>query len=121
MKNMIKKSLFSVAGIFLLAQNNFANAMNFGEGNVSSGVKGSENTADTVIQNLITTAATFLAIVAVIFAIYGWFSILTAGGADDKVKKWKTILVQALLWLLVIWIANSVVQWVITKLLTPSA
>jgi hypothetical protein len=121
MKNMIQKSFLSAIGVFLVAQNNFVSAMGFWEGNVSSGLKGSENTADNVVQNLITTAATFLAIVAVVFAIYGWFSILTAAGDDKKVTKGKTILIQAILGLFVIWIANSIVQWVIVKLLAPSA
>ncbi len=121
MKNMIKKSLLSVVGVFLIAQNNFANALiGFWQDKVEWGVSGTSDTADLAIQKLIGTAATFLAVLAVVFAIYGWFNILTAGGDDKKVTKGKTILIQALLWLVVIWIANSVVQWVIVKLLVWS-
>ncbi len=121
MKNGIQKVLLSATGLALVAQSQFVNAISFGEQNVQQGIQGTTKTADTAVQDLIGTAATFLAILAVVYAIYGWFNILTAGGAEDKVKKGKTILIQAAIGLVVIWLANSVVQWLITKLLTPSA
>jgi Type IV secretion system pilin len=121
MKNVIQKVLLSSLAVTVGAQAQLASAISFGEGNVSQGIQGTSKTADTAVQDLIGTAATFLAILAVVYAIYGGFNILTAGGAEDKVKKGKTILIQAAIGLVVIWLANSVVQWLITKLLTPSA
>jgi hypothetical protein len=59
----------------------------------------------------------FLGIVAVIYGIYGGFLILTAGGEDDKVKKGKSIIIQVSIGLVIIFLANSLVQWVITKIL----
>ena len=118
---MFKKVLFSTLGMLLVTQNNIAMAaIGFGENNVQAGIKGSEKTADEAVQSLVGTAATFLAIIAVLYGIWGGFNILTAGGEEDKVKKGKTILIQAGIGLVVIWLANSIVSWLITKLLAPS-
>lgn len=94
--------------------------MNFNPTGVAGGVKGTNNTADVAVQNLIGKLATFLTILAVMYALYGGFNILTAGGEEDKVKKGKTILIQALLGLVVIWLSYSIVSWLITLIL-PSA
>jgi hypothetical protein len=118
---MVKKALFSTLALVLVAQNEVTNAaIGFGEQNVQSGIQGSNQTADIAVQNLVSTAAMFLAIVAVLYAIWGGFNILTAGGEEEKVKKGKTVLIQAGIGLVVIWLANSIVQWIITKLLAPS-
>lgn len=118
---MVKKALFSTLAVVLIAQSEIAKAIGFGEGNVQSGVKWTDQTADVAVQNLVATAATFLAIVAVLYGIWWGFNILTAGGEEEKVKKGKTVLIQAGIGLVVIWLANSIVQWLITKLLAPSA
>lgn len=120
MNNLIKKSLYSTAWLALAMQSSLVWAMNFWTDKVSTWVKWTNNTADIAVQNLISTLATFLTILAVIYALYGWFNILTAGWEEDKVKKWKTILIQALIWLVVIWLAYSIVSWLITLVL-PSA
>jgi Type IV secretion system pilin len=121
MENAIKKIAFSTFGLALVAQTSITQAIDFGSQNVKDGVKGTGETADIAVQNLISTAATFLAIVAVLYALYGGWNILTAGGEEDKVKKGKTILIQALIGLVVIFLANSIVQWLITKILVPNA
>ena len=121
MKNSIQKVLLATAWFALVAQNNVTNAIDLGTQNVKPGLQWTWETADIAVQNLISTAATFLAIVAVIYALYGGFNILTAGGEEDKVKKGKTILIQALIGLVVIFLANSIVQWLITKILVPNA
>ncbi|MDD2891632.1 MAG: hypothetical protein PHQ95_01585 [Candidatus Gracilibacteria bacterium] len=96
-------------------------AIDFGGTKVQSNVSGSGNAADTTIQNLISNAMSFLAILAVCYGLYGGFLIMTAGGEDDKVKKGKTILIQVGLGLVVIFLANSIVQWVLGKVLTSGA
>lgn len=120
MNNLVRNSLYSTLWVVLATQNNLVWAMNFGSDKVQTWVKWTNNTADVAVQNLISTLATFLTILAVIYALYGWFNILTAWGEEDKVKKWKTILIQALIWLVVIWLAYSIVSWLITLIL-PSA
>lgn len=116
MQILKKVGFISLATLASLEQS-FA-AINFGGGNVQQNVSGSSNTADTTIQNLVGNVMLFLGIIAVLFGLYGGFLILTAGGEDDKVKKGKTILFQVGLGLVVIFLANSIVQWVLQRVLT---
>ncbi len=83
--------------------------------------KGSDNTAETTIQNLIANALLFLAILAVCYGIYGGFLMMTAGGEEDKMKKGRTILLQVAIGLVVIFLANSIVQFVLKNILTAGA
>ncbi|MDD4151173.1 MAG: hypothetical protein PHR68_01020 [Candidatus Gracilibacteria bacterium] len=119
MKNNIKKYFYAGAGMALLAQNTLAQAaISFGgSSTVNSGLKGSDQSADQSVQTLIGNGLKFLYILAVVYGIWGGFQILTAAGADDKVKKGKTILIQALTGLVVIWLAGSIVQWLVTGIL----
>jgi len=58
----------------------------------------------------------FLYLIAIALALYWWFMILTASWDEEKVKKWKTILIQAWVWLVVIFLAWSIITWVLTFL-----
>ena len=102
---------------FVSMEQSFA-AINFGAGNVQQNVSGSQNTADVTIQNLVGNVMLFLGIIAVLYGLYGGFLILTAGGDESNVKKGKTILIQVALGLVVIFLANSIVQWVLGRVLT---
>lgn len=68
------------------------------------------------VQSYVNYLMTFLYLIAVLYALWGWFQILTAWWEEDKVKKGKTILVQWGLWLLVIWLAWTIVKWVLSVL-----
>ena len=73
----------------------------------------SQNSAEVTAQNLINNAMLFLSIVAVCYGIWGGFQIVTAGGEEEKVKKGRTILIQVVIGIIVIWLAGSVVKWVV--------
>lgn len=109
--NLIKKVGFSTIALVALAQETQA-AMDFWKNNISGWVKWTETEASSAVQNLVTNALKFIWVIAVLYAIYGWFLILTAGWKDDNVKKWKTILIQAAIWIIVIFLANSLVQMI---------
>jgi hypothetical protein len=114
MKNILKAG--AATGLALHAS--FASAaINVGWARVDSALKGSEDGADTAIQVLIANAINFLYLVAVVFALWGGFNILTAGGDEEKVKKGKTILIQAAIGLVVIFLAASIVNWIVTSIL----
>ena len=111
---MLKKALFSALGVVLIAQNEIAKAaIDYGINNVNGNVKGTDNTADVAIQNLIATASKFLALLAVLYLLWGGFNILTAGGEEDKVKKGKTIIIHACIGLGVIFLSWSIINWLI--------
>lgn len=86
-------------------------------GKVNENLKGDNNAADTTIQVLISRAMMFLALIAVCYGLYGGFLMLTAGGDEKKVEQGKKILFQVALGLVVIFLANSIVQFVLTKVL----
>ncbi len=113
---ILKKVGFITLASLASLEQSFA-AINFGGSNVSNNIQGDSGTADTVVQKLVGNVMFFLGIVAVLYGLYGGFLILTAGGEDDKVKKGKTILIQVALGLVVIFLANSIVQWVLGKIL----
>lgn len=119
--NLIKSSLYSIAWLALIGMNSANAAVNFGWEKVDSSLRGSNASADIAGQKVIGNVITFLYIVAVGYALWGGFSILTAGWDEEKVKKGKTVLTQAVLWLVVIWLAGSVIEWIVAKVLTPSA
>lgn len=109
----------------LVAEQTFAQGAGgtsmFGYTNVQGNIQGSTGTADKTIQNLISNALLFLAILAVVYGIYGGFLMMTAGGEEDKMKKGRTILLQVAIGLVVIFLANSIVSFVLTNILKPGA
>lgn len=93
-------------------------ATKFGLGEVKGSIIGSDKSAENSIQLFIGNALKFLGIVAVLYGIYGGFLIMTAGGDDGKVKTGKTILIQVVIGLVVIFLAYSIVNWIFTGLLS---
>jgi len=117
MKNIVKSGL---AGAVALHAGIASAAIKFGETKVQWGLKGDDASADGAVQTLITNAISFLYLVAVVFALWGGFNILTAGGDEEKVKKGKTILIQAGIGLVVIFLASSIVKWIVGSILGTS-
>ena len=115
MNNVIKNSFYAFLGLALVWLNNAALALKFGEERAAE-LQWSTKTADQVITQWVAFIVTFLYLVAVIVMIYGGFLILTAAWDEEKVKKGKTILIQAAAWLVVVFIAGSIVDWVVTLL-----
>ena len=52
--------------------------------------------------------------IAVIFAIYGGFTILTSGWDEEKVKKGKNLVIYVVLGLVVVFLASQIVRWIIS-------
>lgn len=115
MKNLV----YSIIGLTFLGLNyvNAAGTEMFWPEKVDESIKPNSNPLDVEAQRLIGNAIKFLYLVAVIYALWGWFLILTAWWAEDKVKKWRTVITQALIGLVVIWLANSIVSFVVWSLL----
>lgn len=113
---MTKLQKIGFSSIALLTWVSQTLAINFGENKVQSWLWWGSETVDNKAQGILTSFIAFLWIVAVFYWVYGGFLILTAAWDDGKVKKWRTIIIQALLWILVIFLAYSIVNWFIKTL-----
>ncbi len=116
MKKIVKGGLYAAAGTSLLALNSMNSAHAAATdtfGLTKTEVNGEQGELQSAVQGYVNTFMTFLAIVAVLLILWGGFNILTAAGDDDKVSKGKTIIIQAGIGLLVIFLANSIITWVL--------
>ena len=66
-------------------------------------------TADNLLGYLIG----LLYFIAVALWIYGGFTILVSGWDEEKVKKWKNIIIYVVIGLIVIFLASQLINWVI--------
>ena len=117
MRNTIKNTIYGIIWALSIALNT-ANAasggvLNFGAKRINATLKWSTKNADEIIQDWVVYISSFLAVIGVIIIIWAGFQILTSLGDDEKVKKWKTIITQAIIWLMVIFLAASIVSLVI--------
>lgn len=51
--------------------------------------------------------------ISIIFAIYAWFTILTSGWDEERVKKGKKILIYVVIGLVIIFLSSTLIRWVI--------
>ncbi len=116
MKNTMKIVFYTIT-LTVLLWLNIADAAITAWTVTNAGLQWSTNSADVTIQTYINNFLGFLYLVAVIIALWGGFNILTAAGDEEKVKKWKTILIQAAIWLFIIFLADSLVNFLLTKIL----
>lgn len=65
-----------------------------------------------IILNVIKVAMGVLALIAVVFIMYGGFMWLTAGGSEDRLKKAKEIISAAVIGLVVVLLAYIIVTFV---------
>lgn len=70
-------------------------------------------TASAYIQKIVVYALTFLKLLAVLLIIYAWFNMLTSAWDEEKAKKSKTIIVFAIIWLLIIFLAWPITNFII--------
>ena len=100
MKNVLKNSFYSAVAMgtySLSVTQNYAVAPTdtFGTAKATTTTaKLEDQTLPEAIQTYVNYIMTFLYLIAVMYAIWGGFLILTAGGDEEKVKKGKTILIQ---------------------------
>ncbi len=110
MKNIVKAGAFSLVA----AHASTVSAINVtATQQTSAGDNGSGTDFVATLDNILGYLIGLLYFVAIVFALYGGFQILTAGGDEEKVKKGKTTLIQAVIGLIVIFLASSIIRWVI--------
>ena len=100
----------SVASLAFVEQ---AFALDVGKNNVHSSIADTNTSASDYVQSIIASGMKFLYLLAVCYALYGGFLMLTAGGSDDNVKKGRKVLIHAMLGIVVIFLAGAIVGWIL--------
>lgn len=115
--NKIQKVWFSMVSFLILAERALAaGSSTFWINNVNSSIAPNQKPLNEAIQDIVAQVMLFLWLLAVLLCIYWGFMILTAAWDEAKVKKWKTVLFQAAFGLVVIYLAYSLVSFVIRLL-----
>lgn len=111
----MKKSLYAIAWVTLMALNQANAAIN--TGGVTNQWIITTGSADEVVQRYVSNILGFLYLIAVLYWLWGGFNILTAGWDEDKVKTWKTVIINALIWIVVIFLVGTLVELLIKSIL----
>jgi amino acid transporter len=113
---MTKKILASFAALTLFADKALAQ----GGGFFGEGGEGITTTAKGTLGQNITTIINYflglLGLIAVAFLIYAGVLMVTAGGNEEQVKKSKKIITYAVIGIVIILLAFTIVQFVATAL-----
>ncbi len=115
MKNVVKNSFFIVFWVLVTNLNNVSLALDVKSG-TPWGTKWDGGTGwDFVatLNNILWFIIGLLYFIAVVFALYWGFLILTASWDEERVKKGKTTLINAVIGLIVIFLASQIINWVI--------
>lgn len=74
--------------------------------------------ASVYIQDIIKYVLTFVTLLWVIYIIYSGFQIMISAWADDKVKKSKSTIFYIFMWIVLIWLAYPIVNFMLKLLNT---
>ena len=95
---------------------NLLNTATIGE----SGLSTSTTNLKTMIMKVIGIVLGFLGIIAVIIVIIGGFKWMTSGGAEDKTKAARDLIVSGMIGLVIVLIAYTIVHFVSEALLNTT-
>ncbi len=73
-------------------------------------------TASGYVKNIVVYLLGFVYLIAVILIIYAWFNLLMWVGDEEKAKKSKTMILYVIIWIVIIFLAWPIVQFVTTVL-----
>ena len=121
MKKIIKNGLYSAAGIASLAGTQVHALKKVITAKEDNDFKWESKPLDEALIGYVKFIMGFLTFAAVLYGIYGGFQILTAGGHDKKFTTWKNIIIQVAIWLIVIWLAGTIVSSILSFMGTASS
>jgi hypothetical protein len=121
MKNTLKKVLFSLWAITLL----WAGSIGLVNADTTEGMPDQNPTYkianrgidawwdnDLLLNaiQLVNRVMSMLSVVALVVLLIGWYKMITANGDETKYKKWLTVLKQAAIWLVIIWLSWAIIR-----------
>jgi len=68
------------------------------------------------VKSIVVYLLWFVYLIAVILIIYAWFNLLTWIGDEEKAKKSKTMILYVIVWIVIIFLAWPIVNFVTTAL-----
>ena len=74
-----------------------------------------------VIGKILQVVLSFLGLIALIIIVYGGFMWMTAGGAEEKVKKAKDLMINGIIGLVIIILAYAIASFIITSIISATA
>jgi len=75
-----------------------------------------EKDAATYVTKVVSYIVTFTYLIAVILIIYAWFNLLTWTWDEEKAKKTKTMVLYVIIWILLIFLAGPIVNFVVSAI-----
>lgn len=78
-----------------------------------------DRSASVYIQDVINYLLWFITLIAILYVIYAGFRILTAAWDDETVGKQKKTILYVAIGIIVIWLAWSIVKWVVWVVTAP--
>lgn len=112
----IKKNLCGGANLTLDEGGNDADGYSRSCTNPSDGSGNPKSTLNKLITDIINIFSTIVGIVAVIMIIVGGFKYVTSGGDSGKVGSAKNTIIYAIVGLIIVALAQSIVRFVLSKL-----
>lgn len=88
----------------------------FGKGKAGALAGGSQADGEGAIIHFIQQALGFVTLIAVAYVLWAGFQLITAGGDEERMKKSKTTIIQVVIGIVVMWLAYSIVTWIMGSL-----
>ena len=118
----MKKILFALIAYFSVVQTFAVEAETaFGVERVTENLRLGGNDLVWTADNILWYIIGLFYFIAIVFAIYAGFIILTSAWDEEKVKKWKKTFLFVLAGLILILLASQIISWVISILNAESS
>lgn len=72
---------------------------------------------DKIVSNMVVYLLWFLGLLSTLYWLYWAWNIFSSASDEEKVKKWKTIIFRAAIWLVVIFSAYAITNFVIKEVI----
>ncbi len=117
----MKKILYTLLGFFITSTSYAAcegGMDTFGTCRITENMKHTNTDLITISDNMLWYFIWLFYFIAIVIWVYWWFQILISWWDEEKVKKGKNYLVYMVIWLIVIFLASIIVNWIIDVMTT---